>query len=1479
MKKKTTKFLSLLLAVMLTVSCFSILSAVPASAADEEQMVYFQYPDESVWTHEGLKINSRTGVANVYCYAYAIYGNTQPYKLGWKTRTTQCTAVTPESGVITDSTLFSFNLAGLKDQPPIEEGADYGIIFSTAAAGQNQTCDLNLSTDCLGDTVYVTPFNGEADRENAADSKKRDHYAAWMNHSDPYGPKATISSLGALMPGYFPAHQPHAQQLSNALKQYLTNPVNNAYFQYENNMVLCEALNVTPQEVYDQYMADNADNISGEPEVDEKNVPCPFYRYTYLNEQNKETEGKLAAPDYVKSVLGLATEPTEPPYQDVVDEATGVTVTINNPNAVLTVDEVTSGTDFDGANTALADDGKQVAKMYDINLTDGDAEYQPAEAVTVKIPSDVEDGVVYRYADGELTDMNASYADGAYTFTADHFSYYLIAEEAPAPAEDYSIIGSSDVVFGGTWWVDNPDSAMTLDTADGLYKRTYTGVAAQKMLQLKVIKDHDENQCWPTSGGNYTFDVNSEGDITVTFNPETGEINVIGDITVVTGIEITSMIAAGNGEDTYLNGANWDPCDPANAMTEVEPGVWEITMEDIYAFDNYQIKFVANSVDEDGNPVSNPWGINWGTEKEALYPVGEPIDATFNGKNCIFEVEEDESVVTIQLDLRNFDYETKQGAVFTITVTPPAPVHEHTPGEAVQENFHDADCTTPGSYDSVVYCTTCNEELSRETVTIKAKGHTPGTAVQENFHDADCTHAGSYDSVVYCTTCGAEVSRETVTIKAKGHTPGTAVRENVVNAGCTTPGSYDSVVYCTTCNAEISRQTVNTSATGHRIRFVAQVNATETADGVKAHYECLNCHELYSDAEGKNEVTAESLVIPKLTPATEPTTEPEPTVEPTTEPEPTTPVPGDSLTINAVSNVFTADSKTYTDTDGDGIPDTVTIMYYADVNALRLQAIQFALVFDPDVLSFDPEKNGEYDEDIEDYDYTNVFPVALGTGDVTVTRPGRLKFAVANYLGFQLKKNGKLVPIAKVVLDIAEGATGTTDVDMQFGVVAFVDPKTEEEYIVYSDASGMNQEMYDAVTANGGSMFSVVGHRVVIDEGKDATCTESGLTEGSHCEICGEVIKAQEVIPAKGHTAVTDPKVPATCTETGLTAGLHCSVCNAIIKAQTVIPAKGHTTVVDPAVPATCTEPGLTQGSHCSVCNEVIVAQQEVKAKGHTEVIDPEIPPTCTAFGYTAGSHCSVCGEVIEPQWIIPANGHTEVIDPAVPASCTQSGLTQGSHCSVCNEVIVAQQAVPAKGHTPGTEVQENLRAADCTHEGSYDLVVYCTECGEVVSSKTAIIPAKGHTAVIDPAVPATCTETGLTQGSHCSVCNEVIVAQQVVKALGHLERMVPGYAATYTSEGLTDGVFCDRCNEWVVPQVVIPKLKPAHLIGDVNRDGNVDVLDAVLVQKYSASKATLDDEQLYIGDVNDDGTVDILDAVQIQKYAGEKIFEFKKKA
>ena len=84
------------------------------------------------------------------------------------------------------------------------------------------------------------------------------------------------------------------------------------------------------------------------------------------------------------------------------------------------------------------------------------------------------------------------------------------------------------------------------------------------------------------------------------------------------------------------------------------------------------------------------------------------------------------------------------------------------------------------------------------------------------------------------------------------------------------------------------------------------------------------------------------------------------------------------------------------------------------------------------------------------------------------------------------------------------------------------------------------------------------GHKVVVDQGKKATCTEDGLTEGKHCSVCKEVIKKQEVIPATGHKVVVDQAKEATCTNTGLTEGIHCSICNKIIKKQEIIPALGH---------------------------------------------------------------------------------------------------------------------------------------------------------------------------------------------------------------------------------------------------------------------------------------------------------------------------------
>ena len=76
----------------------------------------------------------------------------------------------------------------------------------------------------------------------------------------------------------------------------------------------------------------------------------------------------------------------------------------------------------------------------------------------------------------------------------------------------------------------------------------------------------------------------------------------------------------------------------------------------------------------------------------------------------------------------------------------------------------------------------------------------------------------------------------------------------------------------------------------------------------------------------------------------------------------------------------------------------------------------------------------------------------------------------------------------------------------------------------------------------------------------------------------------------------------------------------------------------------------------------------------------------------------------------------------------------------------------------------------------------------------------------------------------------------------------------------------------------VEPTTEPI-LIGDVNLDGTVDVMDAVMVQLYATDNASFDDTQKYAADVNDDGNIDVLDAMDIQKFVSSKITEFKKKS
>lgn len=177
---------------------------------------------------------------------------------------------------------------------------------------------------------------------------------------------------------------------------------------------------------------------------------------------------------------------------------------------------------------------------------------------------------------------------------------------------------------------------------------------------------------------------------------------------------------------------------------------------------------------------------------------------------------------------------------------------------------------------------------------------------------------------------------------------------------------------------------------------------------------------------------------------------------------------------------------------------------------------------------------------------------------------------------------------------------------------------------------------------------------------------------------------------------------------------------------------------------------------------------------------------TCTEDGEET-SVCATCGETVTT--VIPATGHSAVAVADKPATCTETGLSGRTVCSVCNQVVNEGTVLPMLEHRVG--VGAVIRAATCTTEGL--MAFSCQDCGVQVSTET--IPALGHAVAIDPAVSATCTTAGLTEGSHCTACNEVLTAQQTIPALGHdWDEGEVTKAATCSATGVRTH-HCTRCN------------------------------------------------------------------------------------
>ncbi|MBQ1216860.1 MAG: hypothetical protein IIX85_02745 [Clostridia bacterium] len=218
-------------------------------------------------------------------------------------------------------------------------------------------------------------------------------------------------------------------------------------------------------------------------------------------------------------------------------------------------------------------------------------------------------------------------------------------------------------------------------------------------------------------------------------------------------------------------------------------------------------------------------------------------------------------------------------------------------------------------------------------------------------------------------------------------------------------------------------------------------------------------------------------------------------------------------------------------------------------------------------------------------------------------------------------------------------------------------------------------------------------------------------------------------------------------------------------------------------VQATETTEGKKERS-CSVCSFVETATVPVTSHVHNY---------SDSWMSNETSHWKVCacGEKSS------ISAHTYgAWSTVTEAGCTSAGTKKHS-CTACG--VSETAPIPATGHT---EVVDPAVSATCTTDGKTQ-GKHCSGCNTVFIAQQSI-PATGHTEVIDPAVAATCAAVGKTEGKHCSVCNTILVAQTTISKLPHTEVISPAVAATCTADGKTEGKHCSVCNEVLAVQTTI---------------------------------------------------------------------------
>lgn len=252
-----------------------------------------------------------------------------------------------------------------------------------------------------------------------------------------------------------------------------------------------------------------------------------------------------------------------------------------------------------------------------------------------------------------------------------------------------------------------------------------------------------------------------------------------------------------------------------------------------------------------------------------------------------------------------------------------------------------------------------------------------------------------------------------------------------------------------------------------------------------------------------------------------------------------------------------------------------------------------------------------------------------------------------------------------------------------------------------------------------------------------------------------------------------------------------------------------HKIVLIEQVEATCSNAGTKAYYACEGCDMLFA-----DANGEMIISSPDlIEKLAHAYDDDYDAECNLCGNIRTAKC-----RHSNVESLASKdATCTETGLTAGEKCLDCGATITAQETISALDHQYDNDTDTTCNRTGCDHErclhrntevageatestcSVHGLTAgsKCSDCGEILVAQEKL-PLKDHTEVATDAVDAGCITVGHKAGSHCSVCQTTIKTPETISATGHS----------------WNGLNCAKCGAYKV------EAESADIVTDIDRLG-----------------------------------------------------------